>query len=330
MLKPERGTRTTMQTAPARSGDAGRRKSRHPWVPAHEPTFQVGNLDAVDWLARLPSESVDLVVTDPAYESLEKHRAIGTTTRLKKSKASSNDWFGIFPNRRFPDLFRELWRVLKRNSHLYVFCDQETAFVVKPIAEAAGFKFWKFIVWDKEVISTGYHYRARHELILFLEKGKRNLNDRSEADIITARAIRGRYPTEKPVSVSEILIRQSSNFGQVVADPFMGSGSVGVAAIQLGRRFLGNDKSRKAVARATRRLRSCMKSREEVVLSRANSKSYIAAPVRAFTRQLVAKVEVVTAQRIQAVIARVFEGPAESDAGPGFRVAGGKASENQL
>ena len=149
MLKPERGTRTTMQTAPARSGDAGRRKSRHPWVPADEPTFQIGNLDAVDWLARLPSESVDLVVTDPAYESLEKHRAIGTTTRLKKSKASSNDWFGIFPNRRFPDLFRELWRVLKRNSHLYVFCDQETAFVVKPIAEAAGFKFWKCLLWDK-------------------------------------------------------------------------------------------------------------------------------------------------------------------------------------
>jgi hypothetical protein len=73
-----------------------------------------------------------------------------------------------------------------------------------------------------------------------------------------------------------------------------------------------------------------MESREEVVLSQANAKSYIAAPVRAFTRQLVAKVEVVTAQRIQAVIARVFEGPAESDAGPGFRVAGGKASENQL
>jgi len=46
-----------------------------------------------------------------------------------------------------------------------------------------------------------------------------------------------------------------------------------------------------------------------VILSRANAKSYIAAPVRAFTRQLVARVEVVTAQRIQAVIARVFGVP---------------------
>ena len=46
------------------------------------PRFEVSNLDAVEWLRGLPSESIDLVVTDPAYESLEKHRAVGTTTRL--------------------------------------------------------------------------------------------------------------------------------------------------------------------------------------------------------------------------------------------------------
>jgi site-specific DNA-methyltransferase (adenine-specific) len=67
--------------------------------------FQLACADAVAWLRDLPSESVDLVVTDPAYESLEKHRAIGTTTRLKHSKASSNDWFTIFPNNRFPEPF---------------------------------------------------------------------------------------------------------------------------------------------------------------------------------------------------------------------------------
>ncbi len=51
----------------------------------------LNNGDAVDWLRLLPDQSVDLVVTDPPYESLEKHRATGTTTRLKHSKASSND-----------------------------------------------------------------------------------------------------------------------------------------------------------------------------------------------------------------------------------------------
>jgi site-specific DNA-methyltransferase (adenine-specific) len=54
--------------------------------------FDLSTRDAVDWLRDLPAESVDLLITDPAYESLEKHRAVGTTTRLKHSKASSNDW----------------------------------------------------------------------------------------------------------------------------------------------------------------------------------------------------------------------------------------------
>jgi len=114
-----------------------------------EPRFQLTRGDAVTWLRTLPNESIDLVVTDPPYESLEKHRAIGTTTRLKHSKASSNDWFEIFPNARFGELFAEIYRVLKKNTHFYLYCDPETMFVAKPLAEAAGFKFWKPLIWDK-------------------------------------------------------------------------------------------------------------------------------------------------------------------------------------
>ena len=114
-----------------------------------KPSFQLTQGDAVAWLRTLAPGSVDLVVTDPPYESLEKHRAIGTTTRLKHSKASSNDWFTIFPNHRFPELFAEIYRVLRNNSHFYLFCDPETMFVAKPLAEAAGFKFWKPLIWDK-------------------------------------------------------------------------------------------------------------------------------------------------------------------------------------
>jgi site-specific DNA-methyltransferase (adenine-specific) len=205
------------------------------------PPFVLQKLDAVAWLDALPPSSVDLVITDPPYESLEKHRAIGTTTRLKHSKSSSNDWFSIFPNSRFPELFRAVYRVLKRDCHFYLFTDQETMFVAKPIAEAAGFKFWKPLVWDKQKIGMGYHYRSRYELILFFEKGKRKLNDLGIADVLSAPRISSGYPTEKPAQVSEVLIRQSTTPDAVVADPFMGSGSVGVAALRLGRRFWGTD-----------------------------------------------------------------------------------------
>jgi site-specific DNA-methyltransferase (adenine-specific) len=219
------------------------------------PRFHLSNLDAVDWLRGLPPGQVDLLITDPPYESLEKHRAVGTTTRLKHSKSSSNDWFTIFPNARFEELFTEVFRVLKKDAHFYLFCDAETMFVAKPIAEAVGFKFWKPLVWDKQKIGMGYHYRARYELVLFFEKGKRKLNDLGIPDIISAPRIRDGYPTEKPVQVCEVLVRQSSEPGQVVADPFCGAGSACRAAIEQGRHALGNDLAAAALELTGSRLR---------------------------------------------------------------------------
>lgn len=241
--------------------------------------------DAVTWLRSLPSGSVDLIDTDIAYESLEKHRAIGTTTRLKK-------FFEIFPNVRLPDLFAECYRVLADNAHLYFWCDQETMFVAKPLAEAAGFTFWKPLIFDKVAIGMGYHYRARYELILFFEKGKRRLNSMSIPDVLTAERVLGaicdrcaqagvdtlplaadpddedapglcpacgaprrkNYPTEKPVAIHRTLIEQSTNPGELVIDPFMGSASCGVAALAAGRRFAGNDLSDNSIAVARARM----------------------------------------------------------------------------
>jgi site-specific DNA-methyltransferase (adenine-specific) len=216
--------------------------------------FQLSKADAVAWLRSLPAGCADLVITDPPYESLEKHRAIGTTTRLKHSKASSNDWFSIFPNARFPEFFEAVYRVLKKDSHFYLFCDAETMFIAKPIGEACGFKFWKPLIWDKRTIGMGYHYRARYETILFFEKGKRRLNDLAVPDIIEAPRVRGRYPTEKPVEVGEVLVRQSSQAGDLVVDPFMGSGAFGVAAIRGGRGFAGSDLGESACSTSHSRL----------------------------------------------------------------------------
>jgi site-specific DNA-methyltransferase (adenine-specific) len=217
-------------------------------------SFLLSQGDAVTWLRGLESESVDVLITDPPYESLEKHRAIGTTTRLKNSKASSNAWFEIFPNERFPELFAEVYRVLRRNSHFYLFCDQETMFVAKPLAEKAGFRFWKPIVWDKQKIGMGYHYRSRYEFVLFFEKGKRKLNDLSIPDVLGFPRIFKGYPTEKPAELARVLIEQSSSPGAVVADPFMGSASTGAAALASGRHFLGNDLCDEALSVARKRL----------------------------------------------------------------------------
>lgn len=224
-------------------------------VTAVTPRFELHLGDCVEWLRTIESESVALVVTDPAYESLEKHRAVGTTTRLTSA------WFEIFRNERFPELLAELHRVMKRDAHLYVFSDQETAFVTKPMAEAAGFKWWKHLTWLKVSQSgeprggMGYHYRSATEWIGFYEKGKRKLHDLGQTDVL--RGPRGgadAYPTEKPVDVLRVLVEQSSEPGDLVIDPFLGSGSTGEAALELGRDFAGSDVAERSIALASERL----------------------------------------------------------------------------
>lgn len=206
-------------------------------------------MDAVKLLKSLDDESVDLIFTDPAYESLEKHRAIGTTTRLKKS------WFDIFPNSRYLELFEQFYRVLRTDRHCYIMCDQETMFVVKPIGEQVGFKFWKPLVFDKVCIGMGYHWRAQYEFILFFEKGKRALNNRSLSDILRFKRIhRPEYPTTKPVELVKTVILQSTQPGELVCDPFCGSGTTGEAALSEGRDFVGGDMGDVAVNLTRERL----------------------------------------------------------------------------
>lgn len=220
--------------------------------------FLVHTGDCLSWLDSLPDGCVDLVLTDYAYESLEKHRKRGTTTRLKQSTASSNPWFPIFPNRRVPTLMRQLYRVLGDDRHCYLLGDQETVFdVVKPAAIEAGFRFWKALIWDKKRLGMGYHYRARHECIAFLEKGKRRLQDLSVPDVLAIPSLRGRdcYPTEKPVGLARVLITQSTAPCEIVLDPFCGSGWAGVAANASGRHAVLCDVLPVAIKRTERRLR---------------------------------------------------------------------------
>lgn len=218
------------------------------------PKYSIKCIDAFAWLKQLKNESVDLIITDPPYESLEKYRAIGTTTRLKISKGSNNEWFPIISNERFEELFKEFYRILRNSRHFYLFCDIETMFYVKPIAEKVGFKFWKPLIWDKVSIGMGYHYRSRYENILFFEKGKRKLNDLAIPDIISCKRVHNGFPTEKPVGVSEILIKQSSLENELVIDPFLGSGSVAVASLKNKRHFSGCDVKENAVQLAQKRI----------------------------------------------------------------------------
>ena len=123
-------------------------------------------------------------------------------------------------------------------------------FVAKPRQER-GFRFWRRGV-GQAGRAAWLQYRARYDYLS--SRRDAELNDLGIADIISVPRVRGGYPAEKPAEVAAVLIGQSSQPGETVADPFMGSGSVGVAAARLGRRFLGNDLNPEAVQIAAARL----------------------------------------------------------------------------
>lgn len=215
--------------------------------------YRIEQNDAVMALWKMPEQSVDIIVTDPAYESLEKHRAVGTTTRLTKA------WFPIFPNARLGELLLAMFRVLKASGHLYLLCDDETSYAVRPAGEAALLKYWQRIPWDKRRTEAdagmGYHWRNIFEYALFFEKAPgKQLNDRSKPNLLKHPRVIGGYPTEKPVGLWRDLIANSSQPGDVVLDPFCGSGSSGEAALELGRNYVGIDIADEAMVATAKRL----------------------------------------------------------------------------
>ena len=78
------------------------------------------------------------------------------------------------------------------------------------------------------------------------EKGKRKLNNLGVPDVLECKRVYRGYPTEKPVPLIEILIEQSSSSGELIVDPFFGSGSTLLAAKNCGREYLGSDTSDEA------------------------------------------------------------------------------------
>src|SRR5436305_623592 len=199
--------------------------------------------DAFELLRGLAPESVDLVVTDPPYESLQIHRARGTTTRL------TTNWFTTLPNERLPELLREVYRVLRPDRHFYLFSDEVTADVIKQQQKvgaarlpnggrkcSCGLVYWKEIIWAKTTLDgarirggTGYHYRAASERILFFEKGKRPLADLGIPDVLLAARSTVPGPAVKPNAVVLALLLHSSAPAARVVDPFCDTGAVGVA-----------------------------------------------------------------------------------------------------
>lgn len=188
------------------------------------------NADCFDVLVNLPDKSVDCVITDPPYGvDFQSHR------RKEKYDKIQNDNDLSF----LDDLNKELFRVMKDNTHIYQFCAFKTVDKFK-ISFEKYFELKNIIVWNKGNFSTGNYYRYKYEFCLFGIKGDRKIKSRAIPDVIDCDGTNNKlHLTQKPTNLIKILMEQSSDEGDVVLDPFMGSGTTGEVAKMLNRDFIG-------------------------------------------------------------------------------------------
>ncbi|MEM8822053.1 MAG: site-specific DNA-methyltransferase [Pseudomonadota bacterium] len=142
--------------------------------------------------------------------------------------------------------------------------------------EAAGFGFHRLLVWHKITATPNRWYMPNCEFGLYLWKGRaRSISDCSSMALVrcpqqdvshlylpedVAPGDRKPHPTEKPVAVMAHWLTNSTDPGQLVLDPFMGSGSTLVSAVETGRRAIGIEKDPKWFAVACARVRQAVEA----------------------------------------------------------------------
>jgi len=207
----------------------------------------------MDVLSRFESESVDCVITDPPYGTgantvagrlaspVSKYRSSGVKSSLPSIAGDSmlpEAWAEMITS-----IMRHALRVCRSGANALWFCDWRGYPSLMRIAGSVGWGIKGLLIWDKGKGTRPFKngFRAQTELILWTRKG--SLTDRDPPvylDGVFAHRtpVRIHHMTEKPVALMRELVEICPP-GGVVLDPFQGSGTTGVAALQSGRRYIG-------------------------------------------------------------------------------------------
>lgn len=193
------------------------------------PRNQILNGDCTRLMRDLPSACVDFILTDPPY--LVRYRGRDGRTVINDDR---EDW--LHP------AFAEMHRVLKNNAFCVSFYGWGKADRFLDAWRAAGFRTVGHIIFRKRYASSVRYLRYEHEQAYLLAKGAPPPPETPVGDVIDFPYTGNRlHPTQKPVEALTPLIKTFSAPGDLVLDPFCGSGSTLIAARMHGRAYLGMD-----------------------------------------------------------------------------------------
>lgn len=207
---------------------------------------KVYNMDCLDGFKLIDDESIDLIVTDPPYKITSRGGSgnmggYWTSDIAKSGKIFDNNSIEI------KDYAKELYRVLKDKSILYIMTNNVNLIEMLNELTNVGFHFVKSLIWEKNNKICGRYYMGCYEYILLFRKGgDRPINNPNTPDILRVPINKMKdsdgsniHDTEKPVDLMKTLIENSSNKGDLILEPFAGSGSTLLAAKELARNFIG-------------------------------------------------------------------------------------------
>jgi len=229
--------------------------------------------DCLEYLRTLPSGSVDAVVTDPPYSSggmVRGDRMMSTRDKYQSSDVVTE--FAAFTgdnrDQRGFSYWCALWlsearRIAKPGAMLCIFTDWRQLPTTTDAIQAGGWVWRGIVPWDKVVARPmPGRFRAQAEYMVWGTNGPRDFSTEGEPAYgvgvfrhSTTPTAEREHSTQKPEELLKDIVAVACPRDTTVLDPFAGSGTTGVAAIRMGRNFIGCEISPEYHAIATRRLK---------------------------------------------------------------------------
>ena len=246
------------------------------------PLNQIRHGDCIEILKSLPANSVDVIFADPPY-NLQLRNELYRPNQTKVDAV--NDGWDQFENFKSYDEFTHNWlsacrRVLKDTGTIWVIGTYHNIYRVGAIMQDLGFWILNDILWIKNNPMPnfrGVRFTNAHETLIWAQKKKgakytfnhrstKALNDdlQMRSDWWNIPLVTGRqrvksngfkaHSTQKPEALLYRILLASSNVGDVILDPFFGSGTTGAAAKKLGRHWIGIEREAKYIRVAQKRI----------------------------------------------------------------------------
>ena len=233
------------------------------------------NADCIEILKTLKPNSIDLIFADPPYFLSNGGKSIHSGKVVSVNKGHWDDKSKYDNHLQFTkEWLQQSYRVLRYGGSIWISGTVHNIFDVKNYLDEIGFKIINIIVWHKSdppPLIYKNKFKFSYELIIWAKKdGKHIFNyqdmfdiDGEEMqDVWTIPAVQmsekkfGYHPTQKPDALLERIIKACSNVGDVVLDPFCGSGTTCYVAKRLNRNYIGIEKEKEYFNISKRRIDS--------------------------------------------------------------------------